>query len=157
MKRPDDELEELESQSEIDNSRLEELIECMDEGFVGIEKRGEFFELVKESQLFLPVVFGPDAEEEFENSAPGEVSVTKRPIGFNINYLELAEDERAIPLFTSLELLESTGLKTSIIAIFMEDLANLLKQTDKYSFVTLNPFTELLLEMPTDSFLSLFD
>lgn len=156
MKRPDDELEELESQSEIDNSRLEELIDDMDEGLVGIDKQEEFLELLKKSQLFMPVVFGPEAEEEFKNGSPGEVSVTKQPIGFNINYLQLAEGKRALPLFTSRELLKSAGVESSIIAIFMEDLADLLKQTDNYSLVSINPFTDLLVDMPTSSFLALF-
>ena len=157
MERPDDELEELESQSSIDNSRLEELIKDIYAGFVGPEKREEFLELLKKSQLFMPVVFGDDVGEVFEDSRPGEVSVTKRPLGFNINYLEFGDGERALPLFTSDELLISTGLESSIIGIYMTDLANLLKQTNKYSLVSINPFTDLLVEMPTGSFLALFD
>lgn len=157
MKIPDDELEELKEQGNVDNSRLEELIKDMDKGLVGPEKLEDFLELLKRSHLFLPVVFGPEAQEEFKDGRPGEVSVTKQPIGFNINYIEFSDGERAIPLFTSDELLKITGIESSIIAIYMEDLANLLKQTDKYSLVSINPFTDLLVEMPMESFLALFD
>ena len=60
-------------------------------------------------------------------------------------------------MFTSNELMENKGLQSSTIKIFMEDLANLLKQADKYSLVVINPFTDLLIEIPIDHFLALFD
>lgn len=98
MERLDDELEELESQSGIDNSRLEELLNDMDKGFLDPEKMEELLELLKKSRLFLPVTFIQNKWKESENN---------NSMGFNINYIELAENERAIPLFTSIDLMKA--------------------------------------------------
>ncbi|WP_178647751.1 SseB family protein [uncultured Methanobrevibacter sp.] len=148
MERLDDELEELESQSGIDNSRLEELLNDMDKGFLDPEKMEELLELLKKSRLFLPVTFIQNKWKESENN---------NSMGFNINYIELAENERAIPLFTSIDLMKSMNLKCSATAVFMEDLANLFKKANNYSFIVINPFTDLLFEMTMGSFLGLFD
>ena len=77
-------------------------------------------------------------------------------IGFNINYIKLDGDKKAIPLFTSDELMKSINLISSSIAFCMEDLAYMLKQTDKYSNIIINPFTNLEAGMPISSFLNLF-
>ena len=77
-------------------------------------------------------------------------------IGFDINYLKMKGDEKAVPLFIRSELMESINLKSSPIAFYMEDLANMLKQTDKYSYIIINPFTNLEAGMPISSFLNLF-
>lgn len=49
------------------------------------------------------------------------------------------------------------NLKCSATAVFMEDLANLFKKANNYSFIVINPFTDLLFEMTMGSFLGLFD
>ncbi len=157
MKIPDDKLEELKKQTMVDNSRLEELIKDMDEGFVGPEKREEFHELLKKSQLFMPVVFSQNMDEALENNRPGEIFVPEGQVGFDINYIKLDGNGRAVPLFTSKELLESTGLQSSTIAIFMSDLANMLKESNRYSLIAINPFTDLLVQIPFTSFLALFN
>ena len=90
MKTPDDELEELESQSMEVNSRLEELIKDLNEGFADFEKQVEFLELLKKSQLVLPVVFSQNIGEVIEDRSPGEIFENKQPVGFNINYIELS-------------------------------------------------------------------
>ena len=112
MKIPDDKLEELKRQTIVDNFRLEELIKDMDEGFIGPGKREEFHELLKKSQLFMPVVFGQNMHDALENNHPGEIFVPDGQVGFDINYIKLQGNERAVPLFTSNELLESTGLQS---------------------------------------------
>ena len=47
MKIPDEKLEELKKECAVDNSRLEELIKEMDQGWVSSEKQEEFLELFK--------------------------------------------------------------------------------------------------------------
>lgn len=157
MKIRDDKLEELKIQTKVDNSRLEELIKDMDEGFVGPEKREEFHQLFKKSQLFMPVIFSKNMDDALENNVPGEIFVPEGQIGFDINYIKMAGDERALPLFTSIEMMESIGLQSSNIAIFMSDLVNMLKQSNRYSLVVINPYTDLLVQIPMDSFLALFN
>ena len=85
------------------------------------------------------------------------IRTTGENAGFNINYIKLDGDEKAVPLFTSSELMESTGLKSSTIVLFMSDLADMLKQTNRYSWVLINPFTDLDIHMPIESFLGLFN
>ena len=157
MKIPDDKLEELKRQTIVDNSRLEELIKDMDEGFIGPGKREEFNELLRKSQLFMPVVFGQNMHDALENNRPGEIFVPDGQVGFDINYIKLQGNERAVPLFTSKELLESTGLQSTTIAIFMSDLVKMLKESNRYSLVAINPFTDLLVQIPFGSFLALFN
>lgn len=157
MKIPDDKMEEFKRQTMVDNSRLEELIKEMDEGFIGPGKREEFNDLLKKSQLFMPVVFSQNMEDAVENSHPGEIFVPEGQVGFDINYIKLAGNERAVPLFTSEELIESVGLQSSTIAIFMSDLVKMLKESNRYSLVAINPFTDLLVQIPFSSFLALFN
>lgn len=170
MKIPDDNLEELKNikvpdemiekfmeECAVDNSRLEELIKEMDEGLVDPKKREEFFELFKKSNLHMPVVLSDEWFEDIENFEPGRIRTTGENAGFNINYIKLGGDEKAVPLFTSSELMESTGLESSTIVLFMSDLANMLKQTKRYSWVLINPYTDLDVHMPLESFLGLFN
>ena len=114
MKIPDDELEKLKNvkvpdemiekfmeECAVDNSRLEELIKEMDEGLVDPKKREEFFELFKKSNLHMPVVLSDEWFEDIENFEPGRIRTTGENAGFNINYIKLGGDEKAVPLFTS--------------------------------------------------------
>ena len=61
-----------------------------------------------------------------------------------------------MPLFTSAEMMKKAGARTSVIVIYMSDLADMLKQSDKYSVLVINPFTEYDLNMPMQAFLSQF-
>lgn len=157
MKIPDEKLEELKKECAVDNSRLEELIKEMDKGWVSSEKQEEFLELFKKSNLYMPVVLGDEWFEGIEDSKPGEIRTTGENAGFDINYIKLNDGKRAVPLFTSSELMKSTGLKSSTIVLFMSDLANMLKQSDRYSLVAINPYTDLDIQMPITSFLNLFN
>ena len=91
----------------------------------------------------MPVILGEECFDDIENFEPGKIRTTGENAGFNINYIKLDGDEKAVPLFTSSELMESTGLKSSTIVLFMSDLADMLKQTNRYSGVLINPFTDL--------------
>jgi hypothetical protein len=145
-------LEELIKQTVVDNSRLEEL---MAKGLVG-ETKVEFLELLKESQLFLPVTYSENMFEGIENSKPGDIFQPKGQVGFDINYLTGKDGSKAVPLFTSDEMMEKAGLRSSANVMFMSDLAEMLKQSDRYSAVAINPFTEHDVVIPFEGFMNLF-
>ncbi len=144
-------LNELKEESAVDNSRLEELIRQE----ITPEMQREFFKELKDARLFLPVDFGPDAFKGIENTKPGDE--IEGPEGFSIQFLTDADGNRAVPLFTSEEMMENAGARTSVIVIYMSDLADMLRQTDRYSLISINPFTEFDLNMPIQAFLSQFE
>ena len=137
----------------VDNSRLEELMK----GDLNIEMQREFFEILKESQLFMPVTYSVNMFEGIENAKVGDVIEPEGQVGFDINFLTDSQGNKAVPLFTSSEIMESAGVKSSAIAIFMSDLAEMLKQTDRYSAIVVNPFTELEISMHIGAFLNMFE
>lgn len=144
-------LDELRKESEVDNSRLEELIKQD----ITPEMEREFFEILKESRLYLPVDFGPDALKGIENSKPGDQ--IEGPSGFDILFLTDPDGNKAVPLFTSDEMMEKAGARSSVMVMYMSDLADMLKQNDKYSVIAINPFTEHDLNIPVGAFLNLFN
>lgn len=143
----------LKKETEIDNSSLEEIMKKE----ITSESQREFFEIFKDSQLFMPVIYSENLFEGIENAKPGDVIEPSGRVGFDINCLTDSDGNMAVPLFTSSKIMESTGLRSSAIAIFMSDLADMLKQTDKYSVIAVNPFTEFDINMPVDAFLNLFE
>ena len=52
--------------------------------------------------------------------------------------------------------MEKAGVQSSANILFMSDLPDLLKQTDRYSAVAVNPFTGHDIVMPMEVFLNLF-
>ncbi|MEE3490888.1 MAG: SseB family protein [Methanobrevibacter sp.] len=144
-------LDELKQETVIDNSRLEELIKQD----ITPQMQREVFKVLKESRLFLPVDFGPDAFEDIENKKAGDE--IEGPRGFSIQYLTDHEGRKAVPLFTSEEMMQEAGARTSVMVIYMSDLADMLKQTDRYSVIAINPFTQFDLNMPIEAFLSQFN
>lgn len=146
-------MDDLKKEAQIDNSSLEEIMKKE----ITSESQREFFEIFKDSQLFMPVIYSENLFEGIENAKPGDVIEPSGRVGFDINCLTDSEGNMAVPLFTSSEIMESTGLRSSAIAIFMSDLADMLKQTDRYSVIVVNPFTEFDINMPVDAFLSLFE
>lgn len=142
----------------VDNKELEEIIGKMDMGEHNATQAKEFFELFKESQLFMPVIMSDDFFKDIDDVKEGDVFTTNEKTGFDINFIKMDDGRRAVPLFTSSKLMESTGLRSSAIALFMSDLADMLKQApDRYFMVTVNPFTDLTLDIPMKSFLNLFN
>ncbi len=148
----DKHLEELKKDAEIDNSQLEEIIERE----ITPEMEMEFFEIFKGSRLFMPVSFGAEMFEGLENAKPGDVVETPKQSGFDINYLTNSDGEKAVPLFTSDEVMRNAGVKSSVFVLYMSDLAEMLKQSDMYSTVVVNPFTKSELNIPMEAFLNLF-
>ncbi|WP_298500831.1 SseB family protein [uncultured Methanobrevibacter sp.] len=149
----DKQLEELKKQAVVDNSALEEIMKKK----ITPESQMEFFEIFKESQLFMPVTYSENMFEGIENAKEGDVFESKGQIGFDINYLTDGDGNKAVPLFTSEEVMEKAGVRSSVYGLYMSDLAYMLKQTDRYSVIAINPFTEFDINMPVQAFLSLFE
>lgn len=138
--------------TKIDNSRLEELMSQE----MTVESQNEFLELFKESQLFMPVTYSANMFEGIENAKEGDVFEPQGQVGFDINYLTGNDGSKAVPLFTSNEMMEKAGLRSSANVLYMSDLADMMKQTDRYSAVAINPFTEHDIVIPMEAFLNLF-
>ena len=153
MEHDDSKLDELKKEAVVDNSKLEELMKKE----ITPEMQWEFFAIFKKSQLFMPVSFSDNMFEGLENAKEGDILEPQGQVGFDINYLSDAEGNKAVPLFTSSEAMEEAGLRSSVIGIFMSDLADMLRQSDRYSVVSINPFTAHDINMPIEAFLSLFE
>ena len=142
----------IEETTDIDNSAMEEVMSRE----LTLESQNEFFELLKESQLVMPVSFSQNIFEGIEDAKPGDIIEPEGQVGFDINYLTDENGSKAVPLFTSNEMMEKGGMRSSSVVIFASDLAEMLDQTDRYSAVAINPFTENDILIPMDVFLNLF-
>lgn len=148
----DKHLQDLKKEAVIDNSQLEEIIKKD----ITPEMQKEFFDVFKDSQLFMPVSFSADMFKGLESAKPGDVLETPKQTGFDINYLKNSDGEKAVPLFTSDKVMQEAGVKSSVFVLYMSDLAEMLKQSDEYSTVVVNPFTPSELNIPIEGFLNLF-
>jgi hypothetical protein len=146
-------LEKMKEENTTDNTRLEELTRSE----ITPEMQREFLDLLKESQLLMPVTFSQNVFEGLENAKVGDEIAPQGQIGFSINYLEDNEGNRVVPLYTSDKAMEEAGVRSSVYALYMSDLADMLKQTDKYSVISINPFTDHDINMPIQAFLGLFE
>ncbi len=142
----------IEETTGVDNSALEELMNRE----LTVESQNEFLRLLKESQMFMPVTYSANMFEGIENAKEGDIIEPEGQVGFDINFLTGEDGSKAVPLFTSDEMMEKAGLRSSAIVIFMSDLVDMLKQSDRYSAVAVNPFTEHDIVIPMDVFLNLF-
>lgn len=138
--------------TQVDNSALEELMSKE----LTAESEREFLKLLKESQLFMPVTYSANMFEGIENAKVGDVFEPQGQVGFDINYLTGSDGSKTVPLFTSDEMMEKAGVRSSVNVMFMSDLADMLKQTDRYSAIAINPFCEHDIVIPMNAFLSLF-
>lgn len=136
----------------VDNSQLEELMSKE----LTVESQNEFLSLLKGSQLFMPVTWSENMFEDIENAKEGDIFEPEGRVGFDINYLTGKDGSKAVPLFTSSGIMEKAGVQSSANILFMSNLADMLKQTDRYSAVAVNPFTEMEIVIPMDVFLNLF-
>lgn len=143
----------LKKHTEVDNSELEALLE----EDITPEMQFRLFEILKKSQLYLPVTPSPNMFEGIENAKVGDTFQPKGQAGFDINYLTDNEGNKAVPLFTSSEMMEKAGVASSVMVMFTSDLADMLKQSDRYQAVAINPFTEHDINMPFEAFISMFD
>ena len=143
----------LKNETPDDNKRLEEL---MKEEITPI-MQFEFLNILKESRLSMPVSYSENIFEGIENAKVGDVIEPAGQIGFNIEYLTDNNGNKVVPLFTSNEMMEAANFRSSTYVLYMSDLADLLKQTDKYSLIAINPFTEYNMNIPIETFLNLFN
>ena len=133
-----------------DNTKLEKLMEDP-------QKQEEFIEELRESQLFLPVIFSENMFEGIENAKPGDVFQPKGPTGYDINYLTDNNGNRAIPLFTSSEKMSEGGLRSSAMVMYVPDIANMLKRSrNNYKYITINPMSEIGANIPIVGFIKRF-
>lgn len=148
----DKNLEELKKQTAVDNSKLEEILKKE----ITQEMQKELFEVLRQSQLYLPVKFSSNMFEGIENAKEGEVFETTGKEGFDINYLTDNEKNRLVPLFTSSKVMTDTGLESSAMVMFVEDIADMLKESDRYSAIVINPLSENEIILPWDAFIGIF-
>ena len=146
-------LEEMKKENTTDNTRLEELAKQD----ITPEMQYEFLEILKKSQLLMPVTFSDNVFEGIENAKPGDKFTPQGQIGFNINYLEDNAGNKVLPLYTSDKAMEDAGVRSSLYGIYMSDLADMLMQTDKYAVISINPFTDYDINFPVDALLALFE
>lgn len=135
-----------------DNKRLEELTK---EEITPL-MQFEFLDILKKSRLSMPVSYNENIFEGIENAKVGDVIEPSGQIGFNIEYLTDNNGNKVVPLFTSNEMMEAANFRSSTYVLYMSDLADLLKQTDKYSLIAINPFTEYNMNIPVEIFLNIF-
>lgn len=125
-----------------DNSQLEALIKEKNNRRV----KHEILEILHDCRLLLPVVFRKYRDfDDFSGQ-----------FGCDIVDIPDGEGNKTVPLFTSLEIAESNQLKFPVISLMMSDLAEILKQTDKYVSVSINPITENFYNLSLDEFLDIF-
>ena len=139
-------------QNTADNSKLEEILKKE----ITPAMQSELFDVLRQSQLYLPVKFSANMFEGIENPKEGDVFQTTGKEGFDINYLTDSEGNKLVPLFTSSEVMTKTGLESSAMVMFVEDLADMLKESDRYSAIVINPLTDEEIILPWNPFISLF-
>lgn len=148
----DDKYLDVLKQNTADNSKLEEILKRE----ITPEMQRELFEVLRQSQLYLPVKFSANMFEGIEDAEEGDVFETTGKEGFDINYLTDNEKNRLVPLFTSSEVMAKTGLESSAMVMYVEDLADMLKESDRYSAVVINPLTDEEIILPWDAFIGIF-
>ena len=140
---------------DLNNSELEKLIKSYKEEITA-EKEKTLTEMLKQSHLFLPVNFSDNIHESVENRKPGEIISPEGPVGFDIMYLTGDDGTKAIPLFTSDEMMKLANYEYSRIAYHVIDLLDMFaKATDRYDVVFINPYTDFELGMPLQRFLDI--
>lgn len=126
---------------ETDNSKLEEILNIEPENMTAKEQ-AEFFNILKESQLFMPIEVTSSIFDNIENAKVGDTIESEEPFRFKPIAIN-GPSGKAIPLFTSKERMEEAGANVSCIAIFTEDLAGMLEQNwEGYDEIAINPFTQ---------------
>lgn len=127
-----------------DNSRLEELIEKD----ITSEIRDEILEILKDSSLITPVIFRKKRNNsDFEGQ-----------FGFDLVHLPDGDGGEMVMIYTSSKAMQSIPFKySSSIALEMCDLAEIIKQSDEYSTIAINPFKCSSFSLSVDEFLGLFE
>ena len=130
---------EPESNIEVDNSRMEEILKIEPEEMTA-EEQAELFNILKESQLFMPIEVTSSIFDNIENAKVGDTIESNEPFRFKPIAIN-GPSGKAIPLFTSKERMEEAGANVT---------------GNEYSEVAINPFTTISIGMPLDGFLNIF-
>ena len=99
---------EEETNIEVDNSKMEEILKIEPENMTAKEQT-EFFNILKESQLFMPIEVTSSIFDDIENAKVGDTIESEAPFRFKPIAIN-GPSGKAIPLFTSKELMEEAEL-----------------------------------------------
>ncbi len=138
-----------------DNKKLEKLMMIEPEIMTIYEEEILLKELTK-SQLYLPIEIVSDSFD-FENPHISETITLDEPLKFKP--IKIYDDNNSVilPLFTSSEKFKESGIQSSTIVIYTEDLANMLKDADEeYNEIIINPSNKYSMSIYLNSFLDLF-
>ena len=110
---------------EIDNSELEDIM-LIEPGMMTIADEEEFFRLLKEAKLFIPIHWEKEEVFNIEDQSVVDVIKPVPPLGFNFISLSVNDNERALVAFTRKEIMKEIKLKKDHIIMNMRDLAKIL-------------------------------
>jgi hypothetical protein len=141
---------------EIDNSELEDIM-LIEPGMMTIADEEEFFRLLKEAKLFIPIHWEKEEVFNIEDQSVVDVIKPVPPLGFNFISLTVNDNERALVAFTRKEIMKEIKLKKDHIIMNMRDLAKILYGFgDVFSSIIINPQTEHSIIVNTSTLIDLF-
>ena len=144
------------AEMEIDNSELEDIM-LIEPGMMTIADEEEFFRLLKEAKLFIPIYLEKEEIFDVENQSVIDVVKPIPPLGFNFISLNIKDNERALVAFTRKEIMKEIKLKRDHIVMNMRDLAKILFGLgDVFSSIIINPQTEHSIMINVSTFIDLF-
>ena len=144
------------SEIEIDNSELEDIM-LIEPGMMTIADEEEFFRLLKEAKLFIPIHWEKEEVFNIEDQSVVDVIKPVPPLGFNFISLTVNDNERALVAFTRKEIMKEIKLKKDHIIMNMRDLAKILYGFgDVFSSIIINPQTEHSIIVNTSTLIDLF-
>lgn len=146
----------INTEMEIDNSELEDIM-LIEPGMMTLADEEEFFRLLKEAKLFIPIYMEKEEVFDIENQSVIDVIKPIPPLGFNFISLNIKENERALVAFTRKEIMKEIKLKRDHIVMNMRDLAKILFGLgDAFSSIIINPHTEHSIMISVSTFIDLF-
>ena len=138
---------------EIDNSELEDIM-LIEPGMMTIADEEEFFRLLKEAKLFIPIQMEKEEVFDIENQSVIDVIKPIPPLGFNFISLNMNDGGRALVAFTRKEIIKEVKLKKDHIVMNMRDLAKILYGFgDVFSSIIINPQTEHSIMISVSTFI----
>ena len=144
------------AEMEIDNSELEDIM-LIDPGMMTIADEEEFFRLLKEAKLFIPIQMEKEEVFDIENQSVIDVIKPIPPLGFNFISLSLNDGGKALVAFTRKEIMKEIKLKKDHIIMNMRDLAKILYGFgDTFSSIIINPQTEHSIIVNASTLIDLF-
>lgn len=141
---------------EIDNSELEDIM-LIPPSDMTMADTEEFFRLLKEAILYIPVQMEKEEVFDIENQRVVDVIKPIPPLGFNLVSLNLNDGSRAVVAFTRKEIMKEIKLKKDHVLMNTRDLAKIiLGYGDTFSSVIINPQTEHSIMLSVPTFVNLF-